>query len=120
MLNMLFSTFAYIFWAQLLAIYQDYFLLTNCLPNLVFIYLVFITVVLHELHHIICFYIAMRENEIQQAAFMFWVHLLFFIAMITNITVCIKQTVCTQHTKILSIINELLFNSYFHITVFIQ
>ncbi len=76
MLNMLFSTFAYIFWAQLLAIYQDYFLLTNCLPNLVFIYLVFITVVLHELHHIICFYIAMRENEIQQAAFMFWVHLL--------------------------------------------
>ncbi len=37
MLNMLFSLFAYIFWAQLLATY--YILLTNCLPNLVFMYL---------------------------------------------------------------------------------
>ncbi len=37
MLNMLFSMFAYIFWAQLLATY--YVLLTNCIPNLVFIYL---------------------------------------------------------------------------------
>ncbi len=68
-----------------------------------------------SLHHVKWFYIAMRENEIQRVAFMFWVHLLtctytvglyifinytefglfisqFFIEL-TNITVCIKQTV---------------------------
>ncbi len=37
MLNMLFGMFAYIFWAQLLATYD--ILLTNCISNLVFIYL---------------------------------------------------------------------------------
>ncbi len=37
MLNMLFSMFAYIFWALLLTTY--YILLTNFIPNLVFIYL---------------------------------------------------------------------------------
>ncbi len=74
MLNMQFSMFAYIFWAQLLATY--YILLTNCIPNLVFIYLFGLYHSLSPLHHVKCFYIAMRENEIQHVAFMFWVHLL--------------------------------------------
>ncbi len=118
MLNMQFSMFAYIFWAQLLATY--YILLTNCIPNLVFIYLFCLYHRLPPLHHVKCFYIAMRENEIQRVAFMFWVHLLtctytvglyifinytefglfisqFFIA-VTNITVCLKQTENTVRT----------------------
>ncbi len=39
-LHMLFSMFVYIFWAQLLVTYQAYILLTNCIPNLVFIIVV--------------------------------------------------------------------------------
>ncbi len=105
MLNMLFSLFAYIFWAQLLATY--YILLTNCIPNLVFMYL-------FGLYHCYCSINCTILHVLYCVAFMFWVHLLtftcilgiyifyklpnlafsyhFIIAIITNITVFIRQT----------------------------